>query len=104
MVLQPNLNVILHFGKVVGIVERNWREYVATIPKEEANSQQKRSGKRILVYPYDYRIPKIRVLTSQAQKLVHERIVVRIDNWPVRWHWNSIRIHPRLMTKLFPHR
>ena len=33
--------------------------------------------------PYDYRIPKIRVLTAQSAKLVGQRIVVRIDNWPV---------------------
>lgn len=70
-------------GRIIGIIERNWRECIATIPKEEAENVQRKSGKRILVMPYDRRIPKIRVLTTQAKKLAGERIVVRIDNWPV---------------------
>ncbi len=72
-------------GKVVGVVQRNWREYVATIPKEEAEeaAQQRKAGKKILTVPYDRRIPKIRVLTSQAPRLAGQRIVVNIDSWPV---------------------
>ena len=47
-------------SQVVAIVQRNWREYVATVPKEEAESLNRKSGKRILVVPYDYRIPKVK--------------------------------------------
>ena len=53
------------------------------MPREETDSFQKAGGKRVLVVPYDYRIPKIRIVTAQAKKLSRERIVVRIDNWPV---------------------
>ncbi len=90
-------------GKVVAVLQRNWkyvirnvtnifclttdffhssREYIATLPKTQINSFQKSGGQRILAIPYDYRIPKIRILTAQAKKLANERIVVRIDNWP----------------------
>jgi DIS3-like exonuclease 1 len=58
------------------------REYIASVPREEGNAYQKAGGKRILTLPYDYRIPKIRIVTAQAKKLSAERIVVRIDNWP----------------------
>ena len=37
---------------------------------------------RVLVCPYDRRIPKVRIVTSQAASFVGKRIVVRIDNWP----------------------
>ncbi len=39
-------------------------------------------GKRILVCPYDRRLPKVRIMTSQAANLAKHRIVVRMDNWP----------------------
>ena len=38
---------------------------------------------KVLVIPYDYRIPKIRITTSQKEKLKNERIVVRVDGWDV---------------------
>merc|ERR1719154_537451 len=41
------------------------------------------AGKRILVYPYNRKIPKIRILTSQFKSLQGHRILVRIDAWPV---------------------
>lgn len=47
-------------GRVVGVLERNWRDVVATIPKAEAEGMQRSAGKRILVMPFDRRIPKIR--------------------------------------------
>ncbi len=71
-------------GKVVGVLQRNWREYVATIPKEEADEEalHRRGGRRVLAIPYDYRIPKVRVLTAQVARLAGQRIVVSIDGWP----------------------
>ncbi len=70
-------------GRVVGVLHRNWREFVATVPKQEAESLERRSGKRILAVPYDKRVPKVRILTAQAKRLASERIVVAIDSWPV---------------------
>ncbi|XP_071489125.1 DIS3-like exonuclease 1 [Diadema antillarum] len=66
-------------GRVIGILERNWRDYVATFP--EQNGVSNRGGK-VLVIPWDYRIPKIRISTRQAETLRNHRILVRIDNWP----------------------
>ena len=71
-------------GKVVGVVQRCWREYVATIPRAEAEeaAEQRKTSKRVLVVPYDRRVPKVRVLTSQATRLAGQRIVVSVDSWP----------------------
>ena len=52
------------------------------MPRDEMDSFQKAGGKRVLVVPYGYRIPKVRIVTAQAKKLSRERIIVRIDNWP----------------------
>ena len=48
-------------ARVVGILQRNWRDYIATVPTEEVKgAMEKASGRRILVCPFDRRIPKIR--------------------------------------------
>ena len=39
----------------------NYREYVASMPKDELDTFQKAGGKRILVVPYDYRVPKVMI-------------------------------------------
>ena len=39
----------------------NYREYVASMPKDELDTFQKAGGKRVLVVPYDYRVPKVRI-------------------------------------------
>ncbi|KAJ3593004.1 hypothetical protein NHX12_005342 [Muraenolepis orangiensis] len=66
-------------GCVVGIVQRNWRDYVVTFPTKE--DTQSRSSRRILATPWDQRIPKIRISTQQADALQDHRVVVRIDSW-----------------------
>ena len=38
---------------------------------------------KVLVYPYDVRVPKVRISTRQAEDLRGHRIVVRIDSWEV---------------------
>lgn len=72
---------MLPTGKVVGVWERCWRNYVATLPEESEDSGSSSKRERILVIPYDYRIPKIRILTKQAENLRNQRIIVRIDHW-----------------------
>ena len=74
---------VMATGRVVAVLERGWRDYIATLPKQDEDSMDKAAGKRILVYPYDRRIPKIRIVTSQAKVLQGRRVVVRIDSWPV---------------------
>ena len=73
---------VMASGRVVGVLARGWRDYIATLPRVEEDSMDKAAGKRILVYPYDRRIPKIRILTSQYRALQGCRVVVRIDAWP----------------------
>ena len=44
-------------------------------------------GKRLLVCPFDRRLPKVRIMTSQAGQLRYNRIVVRMHNWPANSHY-----------------
>lgn len=53
----------------MGILQRNWRDYVVTFPLREANQSQSRNSQRILAVPWDNRIPKIRISTQQADAL-----------------------------------
>ncbi|XP_068438038.1 DIS3-like exonuclease 1 isoform X2 [Clinocottus analis] len=68
-------------GRVVGILQRNWRDYVVTFPPREGPQPQTRNSQRILAVPWDHRIPKIRISTGQADALQDHRVVVRIDSW-----------------------
>ncbi|MFT7816577.1 DIS3-like exonuclease 1-like [Arapaima gigas] len=68
-------------GKVVGILQRNWRDYVVTFPPWEEVQSQSRNSQRILVIPWDRRIPKIRISTQQAEALQDHRVIVRLDSW-----------------------
>lgn len=56
-------------GRVVGILQRNWRDYVVTFPTRDTTQSQSRNSQRILVTPWDTRIPKIRISTQQADTL-----------------------------------
>ncbi|XP_022315246.2 DIS3-like exonuclease 1 [Crassostrea virginica] len=71
---------VMPTGRVVGILQRNWREYVASFASDEKVSEK---GGKVLVIPWDYRIPKIRISTRQVEKLKNQRIVVRIDSWEI---------------------
>lgn len=68
-------------GRVVGILQRNWRDYVVTFPLRDGTQSQSRNSQRILAVPWDNRIPKIRISTQQAEALQDHRVVVRIDSW-----------------------
>uniref|UniRef100_A0A3Q2CZW2 DIS3-like exonuclease 1 n=1 Tax=Cyprinodon variegatus TaxID=28743 RepID=A0A3Q2CZW2_CYPVA len=67
---------------IVGILQRNWRDYVVTFPPRDGNQNQSRGSQRILAVPWDQRIPKIRISTQQADALQDHRVLVRIDSWP----------------------
>uniref|UniRef100_A0A1I8GN90 DIS3-like exonuclease 1 n=1 Tax=Macrostomum lignano TaxID=282301 RepID=A0A1I8GN90_9PLAT len=70
-------------GRVVGIAQRNWRDYVCSVePAADGSSKDSGASKRILAVPWDRRVPKIRIATSQAAALASQRFVVRIDAWP----------------------
>ncbi|KAJ8271965.1 hypothetical protein COCON_G00108240 [Conger conger] len=68
-------------GRVVGILQRNWRDYVVTFPLWEEVQSQSHGSQRILVTPWDYRLPRIRISTQQAETLQGHRAIVRLDSW-----------------------
>ena len=49
--------------------------------QEKAEEGSRGKTERVLVIPYDIRIPKIRISTRQADILRSHRIVVHIDSW-----------------------
>lgn len=53
----------------MGILQRNWRDYVVTFPPRDGTPSQSRNSQRILAVPWDRRIPKIRISTQQADAL-----------------------------------
>ncbi|KAF7730383.1 DIS3 mitotic control [Apophysomyces ossiformis] len=65
-------------GRVVGVLNRNWRSYVATIQEEGVEG-----GSFHLAIPLDPTIPKIRIRHQEVKLIQNQRIVVRIDHWPV---------------------
>lgn len=65
-------------GRVVGVLQRNWRDYVVSIQVDEG---ERSTDKNILCIPLDFRIPKIRITTRQRDALESARIVVRINSW-----------------------
>ncbi|TPX67862.1 hypothetical protein SpCBS45565_g03463 [Spizellomyces sp. 'palustris'] len=69
-------------GKIVGIIKRNWRPYCGTIDKSSVRSSSGLSTQQMVFFwAMDKKIPKIRIRTRQAEKLVGRRIVVAIDGW-----------------------
>ena len=66
-------------GRVVAIAKRNWKPYCGSIePLTGAFA-----GSYCLFDPVNRRVPRIRIKTSQYEKLVNKRIVVVINDWPV---------------------
>ena len=69
-------------ARVVGIIKRNWRQYVGHIDTTSSSvSKHGRKQQTIFLIPMDKRIPKIRIRTRQADELVGKRIQVTIDSW-----------------------
>jgi exoribonuclease R len=80
-------------GRVVGIFKRNWRPYVCTVQLERVTKSgvtpQTSKIEKILVVPFDFRIPLIRIQTRQYHQLINQRILVRIDSWDVKSNYPS---------------
>lgn len=70
-------------AKVVGILKRNWRQYVGHIDQSSVSqsSQQGRKQDSVFVIPMDKKIPRIRLRTRQVAELLGKRILVTIDAW-----------------------
>ncbi|CAL1288476.1 unnamed protein product [Larinioides sclopetarius] len=76
-VLKKKSSLKVMSGAVVGVIKRNWRQYCGMLqpPSIKGTSQY-------LFVPAERRIPKIRIQTRQGDKLLSQRIIVSIDNWP----------------------
>lgn len=70
-------------ARVVGIVKRNWRQYVGHIDRDSVRSTSKSARQQQMVFliPMDKRIPKIRIRTRQAGELLGQRVLATIDSW-----------------------
>jgi exosome complex exonuclease DIS3/RRP44 len=70
-------------ARVVGVMKRNWRQYVGTVDAGSAgtSASQGRRQQTVFLVPMDKRIPKIRIRTRQADDLVGKRILATIDSW-----------------------
>lgn len=70
-------------AKVVGIIKRNWRQYVGHIDPSSASkgSSQGRKLENVFLIPMDKKIPKIRLRTRQVSELLGKRLLVTIDAW-----------------------
>lgn len=66
-------------GRVVAIVKRNWKPYCGSIEP----STSAFGSSYCLFDPVNRRVPRIRIKTSQYEKLLNKRIVVVINDWPV---------------------
>lgn len=70
-------------ARVVGVVKRNWRQYVGHVDTSSVSQSVKQGRKQQTVFliPMDKRIPKIRIRTRQAGELLGKRVLVTIDSW-----------------------
>ncbi|CAM6101379.1 unnamed protein product [Calypogeia fissa] len=71
-------------GKIVGILQRFQRDYVACLAEDDENSlRQSNSSRRehLLCVPMDRRVPMVRIATRLADRLLGQRFVIRIDGW-----------------------
>ncbi|KAL5104674.1 DIS3-like exonuclease 1 [Taenia crassiceps] len=70
---------------VVGVLTRNWRDYVCSyVPREgqeEKSAPLSSTSGWIVATPWDRRIPRVRIFTTEPSKLVGVRFVVRMDRW-----------------------
>ncbi|VUC22433.1 unnamed protein product, partial [Clonostachys rosea] len=70
-------------AKVVGVIKRNWRQYVGHIDPSSASraTTQGRKQDNVFLIPMDKKIPKIRLRTRQTSELLGKRLLVTIDAW-----------------------
>ncbi|KAE8259323.1 hypothetical protein A4X13_0g1109 [Tilletia indica] len=70
-------------GRIVGIVRRNWRSYVAHVDESSVQSSAVLSlgSQTLFASPVDRKIPRIRIRTKQASTLIGQKILVAMDDW-----------------------
>ena len=72
------------YGRVVGIIRRNWRLYAGSIDTEGKTDKfvDSDGGTSVLFLPIDAKIPPVRLVTRRRDELVGNRLLVAIDSWP----------------------
>ncbi|CAH0488300.1 unnamed protein product [Peronospora farinosa] len=68
-------------GRVVGIIQRNWRKFCGSLEPPRDGVPFNASGS-CLVVPVDRKVPKIKIQTRQQEILMDKRLLVAIDSWP----------------------
>ncbi|OWZ24625.1 Exosome complex uclease [Phytophthora megakarya] len=68
-------------GRVVGIIQRNWRKFCGSLEPPRDGATLNASGS-CLVVPVDRKVPKIKIQTRQQEALMDKRVLVAIDSWP----------------------
>ncbi|KAL8869894.1 MAG: hypothetical protein Q9174_003928 [Haloplaca sp. 1 TL-2023] len=69
-------------AKVVGIIKRNWRQYVGHVDSSSSSKiKQSRRQQTVFLVPMDKRVPKIRLRSRQVDELIGKRVLVTIDAW-----------------------
>ncbi|KAL5971885.1 DIS3-like exonuclease 1 [Taenia solium] len=78
---------------VVGVLTRNWRDYVCTyVPREgqeDKGALLSSTPGWIVATPWDRRIPRVRIFTTEPSKLTGVRFVVRMDRWDANSNYPS---------------
>ncbi|KAL7056994.1 hypothetical protein AAHC03_019040 [Spirometra sp. Aus1] len=82
----PPTKASMPCGFVVGIMSRNWRDYVCTFVQDESRPAPESAG-WVVVTPWDRKIPRIRMFTTRPAQLAKERFIVRIDRWETNSHY-----------------
>ncbi|PVV01842.1 hypothetical protein BB560_003723 [Smittium megazygosporum] len=67
----------LVYGKVVGIAQRSWRPYVATLQVLTKNASMH------MAVPLDINVPKINMFYLNKTEIEDYRFLVVIDDWPI---------------------
>ncbi|GAB5353842.1 hypothetical protein AAMO2058_000068700 [Amorphochlora amoebiformis] len=65
-------------GVVVGILKRNWRDFVCTLQVDERT----KDFRSVIGVPLDRRLPRVRIQTGQAPTLIKQRLLCRLRGWP----------------------
>ncbi|CAH0478083.1 unnamed protein product [Peronospora belbahrii] len=68
-------------GRVVGIIQRNWRKFCGSLEPPRDGVTLNASGS-CLVVPVDRKVPKIMIQTRQQELLMDKRLLVAVDSWP----------------------
>lgn len=78
----------VQYGEVVAVLQRSGQEVVCSLsPRDEAALRQLAEQEAsvtvhsVLCVPTDRRLPRVRLHTRQAARLLSQRLVVRVDGW-----------------------